>query len=199
MNCEVDMNDSIFKRNVILVITIYTIALIAGIILKSIDPANRDSVPYNTFKDLVPLIIAIPAAWLSYCFQRRQAYLKDVKDLWAKLAGAVQDAIQYTHRTAPDQVEFGKVLKALSLATEEIRAVFANVGEDKNSVGLFPFESIKSIHKKVSSLKFGSEFKVDDAATVRCETVSLWKKLRSHYLSELERGVPANIDSPFLR
>ena len=193
------MNDRIFKRNVLSVIALYVLALGAGVALRLIDPTSKDAVAYNTFKDLVPLIIAIPAAWLGYCFQRRQAYLKDVKELWSKLAGAVQDSIQYTHLTAPSQEEFATVLRTLSLATEETRAVFSNVGEGQDRVGLFPFESIKLIHGKVSRLSFGSDFKADQAVVARREIVGLWKKLRSHYLSELERGVPARIDSPFLQ
>lgn len=193
------MNERIFRRNVFLVIAVYGLAIAVGIGLKLLDPSNKDAPVYATFKDLVPLIIAIPAAWLGYCFQRRQAYLKDVRDLWSKLVVAVQESVQYTHLRAPEQAEYGRVLKSLSVTTEELRAIFANVGEAEGRVGLFPFESIKEIHGKVSALGFGDQFKPETAAKARQEIVILWKKLRSHFLSELERGVPARADSPFLQ
>lgn len=192
------MNERIFKQNVLLVIGVYFVAIIIGILLKAYDP-SKDALLYGTFKDLVPLIIAIPAAWLGYCFQRRQAYLKDIRDLWSKIISAFQDSVQYTHLSEPPQDEFAKVLKALSIATEELRAVFVNIGDDGANVGLFPFESIKSIHDKISLLGFGGGFDTEQAKITRREIIQLWKKLRKTFLSELERGLPANADSPYLK
>ncbi|MHA6884640.1 hypothetical protein [Ralstonia pseudosolanacearum] len=179
-------------------ICIYVVAVGIGIGLKLLDPFNKDAPAYATFKDLVPLIIAIPAAWLGYCFQRRQAYLKDVRDLWSKLVLSVQDSIQYTHLSAPEQPDYARVLKGLSVTTEEVRAVFANVGEAERRIGLYPYEGIKNIHGEISFLGFGEGFSREKATLARQRIVVLWKALRWHYLTELERGVPAHPDSPFL-
>lgn len=192
------MNERVFRRNVLVVIAVYGVAIAVGIGLRLLDTCNKDAPVYTTFKDLVPLIIAIPAAWLGYCFQRRQAYLKDVRDLWSKMVVAVQDSLQYTFLLEPGQPEYGRVLKGLSITMEELRAVFENVGEGESRIGLFPFESIKSIYGKVSDLGFGAQFKPKEAKQAREEILILWKKLRSHYLSELERGIPVRPDSPFL-
>ncbi|KIG11208.1 hypothetical protein BurMR1_1868 [Burkholderia sp. MR1] len=191
------MNKRAFRRNVFWVIGVYAIALAVGIVLRLHDPSNKDAPAYATFKDLLPLIIAIPAAWLGYCFQRRQSYLKDVRDLWSKLAISVQDAIQYTHLTAPEQLDYAKVMKGLSVVTEEVRAVFANVGEAERRIGLFPFEGIKDIHDEVSRLGFGEVFTVERAREARQKIVAHWKELRWHYLTELERKAPARSHSPF--
>jgi hypothetical protein len=193
------VNERTFRRNVLLVIGVYGVAIAVGIGFKLLDPTNKDAPVYTTFKDMVPLIIAIPAAWLGYCFQRRQAYLKDVRELWSKLVMAVQDSVQYTHLRAPEQADYARVLKSLSITTEELRAVFVNVGEAEGKAGLFPFESIKDIHGKISALGFAGQFRGEEAAKARGEIVDLWKRLRSHFLSELERGLPARADSPFLQ
>jgi hypothetical protein len=192
------MNERRFKTNIFSVIAAYCVAVVLGVSLKIYDP-GKDAPLYSTFKDLVPLIIAIPAAWLAYCFQRRQAYLKDVRELWSMVVVAIQDSIQYTHFRSPEQSDYGKVLCSLSTAIEEMRTVFMNVGEEGESIGLFPFESIKTIHTKVSSLGFGTHFNSEDAKAARYEIVELFKKLRRCYLAELQRGVPANIDTPFLK
>jgi hypothetical protein len=190
------MNERRFRRNAFLVIGTYCLFLVLGVALRFCDPKGGPI--YGTFKDCIPLIIAIPAAWLGYCFQRRQAYLKDVRELWSRLVAAIQDAIQYTHLKAPDQDDYGKVLKTLSAATEELRAVFTNVGEAQGQAGLFPFESIKVIYAKVSELGFGEKFVPNVASVVRKDIVQLWKRMRRHFLMELERGLPAQVDSPFL-
>ena len=191
------MNERKFKQNVVGVITIYCLAIAFGIAFKIHDP-SKDAPLYTTFKDLVPLIIAIPAAWLGYCFQRRQSYLKDVRELWSKIVVAVQDSIQYTHLSNAEQLLYGNVLKGLSVATEELRAVFTNIGEGEEQVGLFPFESLKSIHEHISVLGY-NEISSDEASSTRHEIVESYKKLRRHFLTELERGIPSNVDSPFLQ
>jgi hypothetical protein len=188
------MNARSFRINVALVITAYALALA---VLATLAYLKHQA--YMPFKDAVPLVIAIPAAWLGFCLQRRQAYLKDVRDLWTKLVAGVQDAIQYTHLSSPPQAEYAKVLKSLSAVTEELRSVFCNVGESQGKVGLYPFERIKTIHAVVSRLGFGEAFTAESAREARAAIVANWKKLRVYYLGELERGIPANPDSPYLK
>jgi hypothetical protein len=64
-------------------------------------PDGRANPVYATYKDLLPLLIAIPAAWLGYCFQRRTSYLAALRTLWENLIPAVQQAIHYTHLAQP--------------------------------------------------------------------------------------------------
>ena len=191
------MNEYVFKKKVVCITVVYFLAFFSGIVLKIYD-SSQDEFLYNTFKDLVPLIIVIPALWLGYYFHRRLAYLKDVRELWSKIVSVVQESIQYTHLNAPGQSEYGNVLNNLSIAMEEMRAVFANISESEENIGLFPFETIKTIHGKISSLNFGSKFNTADAKKVRRQIIDLWKDFRKHFLTELERSVPANTDSPFL-
>ena len=192
------MNARVFRRNVVAVICFY---LLVTIVLFGAGTLGIEAHPhtYRSIKDAIPLFIAIPAAWLGYCLQRRQAYLKDVRDLWSKLVPAVQDAIQYTHLKSPTQAEYAKALKALSVAIEELRAVFSNVGETQADVGLFPFEKIKTIQSVVSRLGFDDTSTPEAARAARAEIIDSWKLLRYHFLSELERGIPARPDSPFLK
>lgn len=191
------MSAAAIKRNVQLVMLIYVAAIFLGVALRYYDNTTN-ALFYATYKDIGLLIVAIPAAWLGYCFQRRQSYLRDMHDLWSKMVAAVQDAIQYTHLVTAEQKQFGAVLRTLSIAIDEMRATFSNLGEDEYTIGLYPFESLKSIRRTVSSLGFG-QIDPAKAALARCEIVHRWKELRRHFLAELERGIPRSADSPFLR
>ncbi len=106
------MNEKRFRKNVILILVTYAAAITALIIVK-INFPDEKSIEYNTLRDLIPLIIAIPAAWLAYSFQRRQSYLKDLRTLYSHLVSATQDAVQYTHLEKPNQSDFGRVQKSL--------------------------------------------------------------------------------------
>jgi hypothetical protein len=191
------MNMRTFKQNVLLVMAVYSTVMALGFFLKFYD-LTQDQKIYSAFKDMINLIIAIPAAWLAYCVQRRQAYLKDVRDLWSKMVVSFQDAVQYTYLMHPKQDDYGKVLKGLSYVMDELRGVFANVGEDDENIGLFPFESMKNIQKEISALGFGDNFKKGNCKTARDTILEYWKKLRNSFLYELERGVPVKVDSPFV-
>jgi hypothetical protein len=192
------MNARRFKRHVLIVIIIYAVAIATLFALRMLSTTTYPNA-YATFKDALPLIIAIPALWLGYCLQRRQTYLKDVRDLWSKLVVAGQGAIQYTHLPAPEHSDYTEILTTLTVTIEEIRGVFSNVGEAEFAGGIYPFEGIKEIHRLVSKLGWGNEFTTEQAEVTRREIVSQWKLVRDHYLSELERGVPVKPDSPYLK
>jgi len=192
------MNEKRFRRNVILIILAYTLAIGALIIVCVIFPDEK-SIEYKTLRDLIPLIIAIPAAWLAYSFQRRQSYLKNVRDLYSHMVRATQDAIQYTHLEKPSQEQFGNVQKSLSSTIEEIRAVFLNLGQTEERVGLYPFEGIKTIVGTLNGLGFGDDLTAENRKAARDSIIEEWKELRKHFLSECARGIPINPHSPYLQ
>lgn len=191
------MNEKRFRKNVILILVVYAAAIAALIVVRVHFPDEK-SIEYNTLRDLIPLIIAIPAAWLAYSFQRRQSYLKDVRDIYSHMVSATQDAIQYTHLEKPNQSDFGRVQKSLSSAIEEIRAVFLNLGQSEERVGLFPFEGMKTIVRVLNELGFGDQLTPEASRKARSKIIGEWKEVRKHFLSECARGVPINPHSPFL-
>jgi hypothetical protein len=90
------------------------------------------------------------------------------------------------------------VLSELSVAIEEVRGVFKNVGESQNQRGIYPFEAIKTIHRAISDLGYGSEFSNDRARRARATIIPAWKKGRAQLLRELDRDFPTYPESPYL-
>jgi hypothetical protein len=43
---------------------------------------NPDANAYRVFKDLIPLLIAVPAAWLGALFQKRASFLSSLRILY---------------------------------------------------------------------------------------------------------------------
>jgi hypothetical protein len=107
--------------------------------------------------------------------------------------------MQYNYLEKPTQSDYGQVLKQLSIIIDELRAIFSNLGENSKNIGLYPFESIKGIFSEISSLEYGEKYKSDEVLLVRERILKHWKQLRKYYLYELERGLPENIDSPYIR
>ena len=151
---------------------------------------------YVLLKDGAIFVSAVPAAWLTACFQRRTSFLEQLRDLWSQLVDAVQEAVQYTHLEAPSQAQYAAVMKKLSAVIDEFRSVFRNLDEarDAPDSGYFPFESIRTIYHLIGDLGYGATFKADQAAATRREVIQLWRRLRQPLLREFDRQKPSKTD-----
>lgn len=174
---------------------IYLAAIAGGVWIRLHYPGN---IVYNCYKDLIPLILAIPAAWLGFCFQRRSSYLQQLRTLWSQIVANVQEAIQYTHLTAPTQADYGRTLVKLFGTVDEVRGVFRNIGENDGNIGLYPFESLKGIRDAISRLGYGDQIDPKAAAAARLEIVRLWHRVRDAMLKEFDRDYPSYPDSYYL-
>lgn len=181
----------------LIAIACYAGAIAIGVILKIAFP-DKDHPVYSTYKDLVPFLIAIPAAWLALCVQQRNSYMQQLRKLWSDVVSSVQEGIQVTFLTPPTQEQYAKALSRLSCAIEEVRGVFKNLGENRNSIGLYPFEALKEIRREVMNLGFGGGFAADRAPDARKAIIKLWKQLRDKMLREFDRDLPTYPQSPYL-
>lgn len=178
-------------------LAVYSLCIVAGLVLKAVFPDANDPV-YGAFKDLIPFLIAIPAAWLGYCFSRRLAYLQQLRTLWTQINSAVQACIQYTHLEKPPRETYGDVLTRMSTVIDEVRGAFMNIGEGSGTRGLYPFEEIKGIRRSVSDLGFGEQYNVDSAIHARREILRQWKRVQEPFLSEFDRQEPSYPSSPYI-
>jgi len=167
----------------------FALLIIFGITLSALDQSDK-RILFSTFKDLTPLLISIPAAWLGYCVQRRSAYLQQLRSLWSKLIDAVQSSIQHTHIKQPSQAEHSDILVKLSSAIDEVRSLFCNLGETDKDVGLYPFEPLKDIYGLIEKLSYGKDFSSDKGNEVRKKVFALWKDVRQEFLKEFDREEP---------
>jgi hypothetical protein len=108
-------------------IAVYTLVFVVGVTLKA-RAADKDDPVYSGYKDLIPFLIAIPAAWLGYCFQRRASYLQALRGLWVDLIKAANQAVEYTRwESARCEQDFRNTIADLSKAIDAVRGVFQNV------------------------------------------------------------------------
>lgn len=184
------------KRTIYAVIALYATSLIGGLFIYYSDGTDK-KVNYQIFKDLIPLIIAIPAAYLGFSFQRRSSFLQSLRLLWTNIIGSVNAAIQYTNFTETTDKQYAETLLQLSRCIDEVRGVYKNIGEKKGKTGYYPFECLKEIHQLVTGLGSG---KLDAAKSeeARSRIQHCWKDLKASFLSEFDRSEPTVFNSPFV-
>lgn len=144
---------------------------------------------------LVPLLIAVPAGWLAFCFQRRLSYIAALRQLWERLVRSVQQALHYTRLAAPGEGDHVVVLMDLSCAIDDVRAVFRNVRENDEEgrhyrQGQFPFEGIKEIYRIVEALGHGASATPEKRADARRAIATCWLDMRLPLLREFDRPSP---------
>ncbi len=170
--------------------------MISGVWLFSLQPKGEIGY-YKVFEDSILFLTAIPAAYLGYCFQRRAAFNHVLRELWSNLIESVNQARQFTSLTSPSQEEYIHVLKLLSKSIDEVRGVYKNIGETKNKMGLYPYESLKKIHKIISQMDY-TQYNEIVAKKSRCAIDFHWHMLRQSFLFEFDRPFPTTTNSPYL-
>jgi hypothetical protein len=181
----------------IFIIMAYLIVLIALALYLSggYDP---DAKSYRVLKDLIPLLLALPTAWLASVLQRRASFLTTLQALYRDAVASVQSAIQYTHKPSPTQTDFAEVQKQTSTTIELFRSSFRNLEESNASHGVFPFEALKTVTEWIDYSGFGENSTLEKRTAARRAILELWQnRIRKPVLNELDRETPTAFDSRF--
>lgn len=152
---------------------------------------------YQELVKLMPLVILIPATYLGYCFQQRISYLKDLRSLAYNMNNSVREAIKYTYIESPSKTIKLDTLCSLSKVIEEVRMLYKNVGQNKNNIGLYPYEPIKEIYNILKELEIISSEK--ERKEVKDKIINRWNAFwREEFLHEFDRPEPSKPVSKYI-
>lgn len=171
------------------VIATYAVALAAGIFLRMPLDDNPSGI-YGLYEDLVPLIFAIPAAYLAFAFQRRNSYLQALRALWSDMVDAVTTSLIYTETAVPTEAQYLDTLRKLSAAIEEVRGVFKNIPRPDSTKGWYPFEPVKQIYQTIHNLGYGDRASAERREKAGRSIFEMWQANRTRLLAEFDRDKP---------
>jgi uncharacterized membrane protein YoaK (UPF0700 family) len=118
--------DSLRKR-IRFVIFLCCLLILVGAVLFCFDNAI-----FQTFRDFILLLVAIPAALLADYFQKRNNFEEALRILWSNILNSVNEARQYTYRQSASEDEYRRILVSLSKSIDEMRSVYKNLGDLTN-------------------------------------------------------------------
>jgi hypothetical protein len=170
-----------------LAVAIYAFAIGIGCDLRFRYP-NREDMHYVLFRDLVPLLVAIPAAWLAYCFQRRASYLQQLRAVWVDVSSAAQGAIRYTHASRPTLEAQRAILESLGGAIEAVRGLF-RPGRAS------PASSLATIRDEIEALGSCESVTALKSEAARSAILAHWYAASTRLLHEFDR-IPASSTRP---
>jgi hypothetical protein len=165
---------------IFLAVVIYAVAIGVGCDIRFRYP-KREDLHYVLYKDLIPLIVAIPAAWLAYCFQRRGSYLQQLRAAWNVAVAGAQGAIRYTSRTHPSSDDHGSVLADLGAAIDGVRGLSRNPDS-------IPIASLEAIRSLIEALGVDSQATPAQAEAARLAIQHHWEIASGRLLIEFDRA-----------
>ena len=146
---------------------------------------------HKVLKDFGAFFLAIAAAYLGYCFQRRQAFLATLRDLWHACIEAKADIVDYTHLDQANAEKWAKAQRSISVAIDKVRAVYRNVGETEERIGYFPFEPLHDIRRQLERL--GPQETTEPAREdCRDAVIASWNAFRWAFLREFAAPDPTH-------
>lgn len=154
-----------------------------------------DNTLFQTFRDFILLLIAIPAALLTDFFQKRNNFEEALRTLWSNILDSVNEARQYTYRHNASEDEYRRILVGLGKSIDEMRSVYRNLDESKTNTGYYPFESLKSIYQLFFDLGFGN-LEAEKSKETRAQLDHYWKNFKESFLWEFDRPEPESFNTP---
>ena len=122
------------KRKHLIVIVTFSFALVVGYSVFAYFAYDENSNKAKFFKDFIPLVAMLVAAFLTAAFQRRISFLQALRDLWKQMIPALQMLLTEAEKPVSTQVNYLAGLAAWCGTIDAVRGVFRNVGGREVSI-----------------------------------------------------------------
>jgi hypothetical protein len=146
---------------------------------------------YELFKDLLPAVLGMLAVYLAGTFQERSNFVQSLRSLWSHLIEAKNEILRYTRDELPSKEKYEAAFGSLSMAIDEMRGVYKNVGETTNYRGLYPYEPLHDMRKALEHLGYGSR-DPNHAKLAGERIMQAWYALRPKFLAEFDPPEPTD-------
>ncbi len=149
---------------------------------------------YDYLKDMALVLVTVVAAYLANVFQRRAIFLTALKEEWRNIVKAKSALFTFTQRAAPSQEEYFAAFCAISESLDNMRAVYANVGETSRQIGLYPYAPLHDMRRALQSIEpdTGQRVSAEDRKLARDAILQSFYALRETFLEELDLEAPDN-------
>jgi hypothetical protein len=162
-----------------------------GLLLGLVAVAHFSVRVHAISKDFAAFIVAVAAAYLAYCFQKRQDFLVSLREVWHACIEAKADLIDYIDLPDPGQTDFRRAARSISVAIDMMRAVYRNVGETEHKIGLYPFEPMHDMRLALDGLGF-TNLSPKKREEARQRIDNAWDTLRWSFLKEFSAPPPTH-------
>jgi hypothetical protein len=147
---------------------------------------------YEFIRDTSLLIVTVIAAYMAYVYQRRTTFLQNLREQWREIVQAKASLIYYCHLPNPSLDDYLDAARQLSECIDNMRIVYANVGETDELIGLYPYSPLHHMRVEMEKLdpRVGSPT-ADHRYAARGEIWDAFNAVREHFLDEFDIEEPS--------
>ncbi len=146
---------------------------------------------YELLRDVIPLLVALLAAYFAQVLQQRAAFVASLRSLWSHLIEAKIALLRYSYDPSPTWETYQDAYDSLSRAIDDVRSIYRNYGESKEYIGWYPYEPMHDMRKALIDLGFET-VNPERQQAMREEIQQAWNALRPRFLAELGAPEPSN-------
>jgi hypothetical protein len=147
---------------------------------------------YEFIRDTSLLIVTVIAAYMASVYQRRTNFLENLREQWREIVQAKASLIYYCHLPDPTLGDYLSAARQLSECIDNMRIVYANVGETDELVGLYPYSPLH--HMRVVMEKLDprvGEVTAEQRFAARGEIWDAFNAIRESFLDEFDIEEPS--------
>jgi hypothetical protein len=146
---------------------------------------------YEFIRDTSLLLVTVVAAYMAHLYQKRGTFLQSLREQWREIVQAKSALIYYCHLETPSVEDYLKTARQLSECIDNMRIVYANVGETDELIGYYPYAPLHHMRKVLETLDpRQTRPTAEDRYAARGEIWDAFNAIREHFLDEFDIEEP---------
>jgi hypothetical protein len=152
---------------------------------------------YEFLKDMSLVLVTVIAAYLANVFQKRSKFLERLEEEWRGIVRTKSVLYAYCETPNAGSDDYLAAFCRISETIDNMRVVYANVGETSRLIGLYPFAPLHDMRRALQSLdpRKRADISLEERKLARDAILQSFYALRENFLVELDIDAP---DHPIL-
>jgi hypothetical protein len=166
---------------------------IPGVEGTHIEAVARDL--YDYLKDMALVFVTVVAAYLANVFQKRSKFVESLEEEWRGIVRTKSALYTYCEKPYVSTDDYLAAFCRISETIDNMRIVYANVGETSKLVGLYPYAPLHDMRRALQSIdprKRTGDIPIEEKKLARDAILQSFYALRENFLEELDLNEPDN-------
>jgi hypothetical protein len=150
---------------------------------------------YEYLKDMSLVLVTVVAAYLANVFQKRSKFLESLEEEWRGIVRTKSALYTFCEKPNASADDYLAAFCRISETIDNMRIVYANVGETGTLIGLYPFAPLHDMRRALQSIdpRKRPDVSPEERKLVRDAILQSFYALRENFLEEHDLNEP---DSP---
>jgi len=149
---------------------------------------------YEYLKDMTLVLVTVVAAYLANVFQKRSKFVERLEQEWRGIVRTKSALYSFCELESPSGDHYLAAFCRISETIDNMRVVYANVGETETLIGLYPYAPLHDMRRALQSIdpRKRADVPPEERKLVRDAILQAFYALRETFLEELDLDEPDN-------